>query len=1628
MEFDDDELEEDLKEEEEKEENQNQNTNPKKIIRHFTKMRTTNLSSFPGLISVKENPQTIQKIEEKKDDKNLWIPDEDAQNCYNCGNKFFSLFNRKHHCRVCGNIFCKSCIETYYEITIYNEKQEIKACAYCLTKKRELYKIFKNNLVEYCDKKGKKIFRTKAWDYVKNRKKNKKNIEAFCGFNKYESQLFKDFHENLNKNYEILLQKMINIVLNEKSDKLKYHHLVDDWGKTLYNITSQVINNLSPSFLNLGDTININDYIKIKTLVYRDQSKCEVIDGYALRKNVCVKSMRTKILKPRILLLKGSLEGYRTRDNTNPKKNIIVKGSAIEAYMDIIKKKIEEISPHIIIVEGTALQKFQGFFATNKMNISLVTEVNIKKLERIARCVKSFVVPSPDLIGKNIVIGTCGKFEIQNIKKNMSIENKNNKFFMKEEEYHLMRFEGCDDILFKTIILSGPNKDELKELKRLMKVILRTARYLYCQKFLLKYFNMLYEPSLSDENDEKKKRKVVRTKSSIFRERNYLYGFDTEIIDEKSNEFDCIYMNLQNKNKVDLSLNVSTRTSVPIQIEPEKNTNNINNNPNVNAASLKESQVLKSTPSQCSSCSYTMNAYSIAEDEEKTLGQNILSFLEESKEKCDKCSESKLNHTSFIYKNNGRIRISLYPLNESSYSIDKIAEYLGFNENVNTNINNINKKREIEEDEIYSYGFCETCNQIVTPLVKLPEEILNFSATKFYQNILYNKHMINFGDEKINILNFNLQKELFDLNDKEDAAYNCRKLKHLHYRDIARLFITKNGVVKFKYEDIIKYKIIGSQLNTNSAYYNKIYKIKKNQEIAADKILSLNALESLKDKFNVHKNTLDNIKSESFLDLINKMKKIIDEGFERIEELKRKNDEIFVNEEYENIFIYNNYLRKYLLKIMNVKIISNKLLKGIKRIIKLIFFEEVDEINKNEQESKEEGNNNPLSITTKTLSDNVKSKDLEEINKENNKNDLSLKKKTISNPQIPPTFSENKLNYSNSSSLSEPEENEEDNNENNPKENLILNIDSTGSITIPEKEKIKEVGENDLKIGEDDLKIEEKDKDKDKPKEETSNNKLIDLSLKKSIFSINFFGANPELKEKFGEKHNSCMNEINKYVTNILELDKNEFIQKIIYKLNYYDNNHSLYSAEVNDEDICSMITYALTSDQYLDSVKIDNKNGLNEIKSEFTDNEMSHDVDNDLFCETSLLYDRDKIEFSLGNYSNEKISQTLMNQLISNENKTCTYELKYSPSAVFNKVFEKKSKKPTKSNTNAKINYTEFNQKLHSMNNELKNLKNEVKKIHKQRFEEIKKRFDFPKQEPFEEEKLPTSEIKVTTYYTKHFESFRILCGASYFNFLHSIIKSQEWSSVTGGKSKALFFKSWDEKFVVKCLNEMEFNMFIESCFHYFVHNNKYFFFKMPSSLVKVVGAYKIRTKKNVIYCVILENLNYLLDSKNANIVTYDLKGSEINRYIKVKENNKVLMDTNFVEDFNGEPLPLDQKIYTLFLCAISNDTKICRNMGVIDYSLLCIIIDYNDEENKEKDEDKLKELKMIYNKGDNEGKIKFIRLGVLDYFRKYTFDKQLETLFKTIVNKFNTPTVINPKKYDERFLKKLSKYFIGS
>jgi predicted RNA-binding Zn-ribbon protein involved in translation (DUF1610 family) len=40
--------------------------------------------------------------------RDFWVDDQHCDSCYECGAEF-GLFNRKHHCRVCGRVFCGRC-------------------------------------------------------------------------------------------------------------------------------------------------------------------------------------------------------------------------------------------------------------------------------------------------------------------------------------------------------------------------------------------------------------------------------------------------------------------------------------------------------------------------------------------------------------------------------------------------------------------------------------------------------------------------------------------------------------------------------------------------------------------------------------------------------------------------------------------------------------------------------------------------------------------------------------------------------------------------------------------------------------------------------------------------------------------------------------------------------------------------------------------------------------------------------------------------------------------------------------------------------------------------------------------------------------------------------------------------------------------------------------------------------------------------------------------------------------------------------------------------------------------------------------------------------------------------------
>ena len=64
-----------------------------------------------------------------------WVPDKVVNNCLNCVKKF-SFFKRKHHCRMCGNIFCSECCSNYTNFFPYYIGL-VRTCENCYKMQKE---------------------------------------------------------------------------------------------------------------------------------------------------------------------------------------------------------------------------------------------------------------------------------------------------------------------------------------------------------------------------------------------------------------------------------------------------------------------------------------------------------------------------------------------------------------------------------------------------------------------------------------------------------------------------------------------------------------------------------------------------------------------------------------------------------------------------------------------------------------------------------------------------------------------------------------------------------------------------------------------------------------------------------------------------------------------------------------------------------------------------------------------------------------------------------------------------------------------------------------------------------------------------------------------------------------------------------------------------------------------------------------------------------------------------------------------------------------------------------------------------------------------------------------------------
>lgn len=256
--------------------------------------------------------------------------------------------------------------------------------------------------------------------------------------------------------------------------------------------------------------------------------------------------------------------------------------------------------------------------------------------------------------------------------------------------------------------------------------------------------------------------------------------------------------------------------------------------------------------------------------------------------------------------------------------------------------------------------------------------------------------------------------------------------------------------------------------------------------------------------------------------------------------------------------------------------------------------------------------------------------------------------------------------------------------------------------------------------------------------------------------------------------------------------------------------------------------------------------------------------------------------------------------------------------------------------------------------------------------------------------------------FYAEQFDALRRKCGVSE-RIVESLSRCMKWDS-KGGKTKSLFLKTLDERFILKSLSTVETQAFLKFAPAYFQIMSEALFHELPSAIAKMFGFYQVIMKNPTTgvefnwFLLLMENLFY---DRNPTRI-FDLKGSMRNRKVEITgEQNEVLLDENMVEFIYESPLFTREHSKKLLSQSVWNDTLFLERQNVMDYSLMIAI----DESRQE------------------------LVVGIIDCIRTYTWDKKLESWIKDrgfAGGSKNRPTVTSPKEYKNRFREAMARYVL--
>ncbi|CAD7699745.1 unnamed protein product [Ostreobium quekettii] len=276
--------------------------------------------------------------------------------------------------------------------------------------------------------------------------------------------------------------------------------------------------------------------------------------------------------------------------------------------------------------------------------------------------------------------------------------------------------------------------------------------------------------------------------------------------------------------------------------------------------------------------------------------------------------------------------------------------------------------------------------------------------------------------------------------------------------------------------------------------------------------------------------------------------------------------------------------------------------------------------------------------------------------------------------------------------------------------------------------------------------------------------------------------------------------------------------------------------------------------------------------------------------------------------------------------------------------------------------------------------------------------------------EMMPLSKARfdVVAYFAPQFAKLRSRCiPGGEKSFIMSLSRCKLWRA-RGGKTKAYFGRTMDERYVIKSMSAMERDSFLR---HLAPNYLKYIDDAIDAGrdicLAKILGMFQVslksRTEEWERTVIIMENVFY----DRTCIRKYDLKGSKRGRdnpeaersYSRGEE--AVFLDNDLRRhNLQAPPLLVDQRNLDCLQDALNRDTKFLADLAIMDYSLIL---------------------------GLDKERTKLV-VGIIDFVREYTLDKRFETLIKSsgiLGEGGSEPTIISPNAYRTRFVEEIRKYF---